>query len=183
MAITQAQTKEGVKVCIPTNKSYLNAGYTIEDFQEAIKKHGYLKPYLLIRSVWHDSASLGYDQNAGHTHPCGGVFRLSDLDLYDAEQANPTPYPLPEETYNKTVLDGFGHEWDAGTFVNATKPAHYNSTAVTALQVIDAWSLNFRLGNTIKYIARAGRKGAALPDLEKSMEYLRLEIERLKATA
>ena len=61
-----------------------------------------------------------------------------------------------------------------------TKPAHYNSTAITALQVIDDWGLDFRLGNTVKYIARHKKKGTELADLRKAAEYLDLAIKRLE---
>ena len=61
-----------------------------------------------------------------------------------------------------------------------TKPAHYNDTAITALQVIDDWGLDFRLGNTVKYIARHKKKGTELADLRKAAEYLDLAIKRLE---
>lgn len=47
--------------------------------------------------------------------------------------------------------------------------------------VIRDWGLNFNLGSALKYIARAGRKGNTVEDLEKAREYLAFEIEALKA--
>lgn len=49
-----------------------------------------------------------------------------------------------------------------------------------AIKVIEAWDLNFNLGNVAKYICRAGKKDAAtlIGDLEKAREYLTFEIER-----
>jgi hypothetical protein len=41
--------------------------------------------------------------------------------------------------------------------------------------------LNFNLGNVIKYISRAGRKGDILKDLYKARQYLDFEIEDLEA--
>jgi hypothetical protein len=63
-------------------------------------------------------------------------------------------------------------------------PPHYGGdTTYEAIKVIDAWGLGFCLGNTVKYIARAGRKDPCqtVQDLEKAAWYLRHEIERLKA--
>lgn len=59
-------------------------------------------------------------------------------------------------------------------------PAHYGGEAnpYEAIKVIEAWGLGFCLGNTVKYIARAGKKdvGAATQDLEKARWYLDREI-------
>ena len=40
--------------------------------------------------------------------------------------------------------------------------------------------MTFNLGNAIKYIWRAGEKGDAVQDLEKSVWYVQREIARLK---
>ena len=44
--------------------------------------------------------------------------------------------------------------------------------------MIEAQGLGFNLGNAVKYVARAGRKGDRLEDLEKARWYLDREIER-----
>lgn len=46
--------------------------------------------------------------------------------------------------------------------------------------VIRDWGLNFNLGNTVKYIARAGRKEDIVQDLKKAKEYLQFEIDYLE---
>ena len=39
-------------------------------------------------------------------------------------------------------------------------PKHYGGdTLYEAIKVIEAWRLGFCLGNTVKYISRAGKKG------------------------
>lgn len=40
-------------------------------------------------------------------------------------------------------------------------PAHYGGAGnpYEAIKVIEAWELGFCLGNTVKYISRAGKKG------------------------
>ena len=60
------------------------------------------------------------------------------------------------------------------------KPKHYNQGKYEAIDVIEDWKLNFNLGNTIKYISRAGHKDDIIQDLKKSLWYLNREIERLE---
>jgi hypothetical protein len=61
-------------------------------------------------------------------------------------------------------------------------PEHYGRSDSTyeAIKVIDAWKLDFCLGNVVKYISRAGKKGSKLEDLKKAQWYLNHEIERLE---
>lgn len=58
-------------------------------------------------------------------------------------------------------------------------PAHYGGAdnPYEAIKVIEAWNLGFNLGNTVKYISRSGKKGAALEDLKKARWYLDREIQ------
>lgn len=60
-------------------------------------------------------------------------------------------------------------------------PQHYGGAENTyeAIKVIEAWELDFHLGNVIKYISRAGKKGQKKEDLEKALWYLKRIIERL----
>ena len=59
-------------------------------------------------------------------------------------------------------------------------PDHYQtSTGLEAIDVIEAFFHdNFHLGNVFKYIARAGRKGDYVEDLQKAAWYLQREIDR-----
>lgn len=61
-------------------------------------------------------------------------------------------------------------------------PAHYGGgdDPYEAIKVIEAWGLGFNLGNVVKYISRAERKGAPVEDLEKASWYLLREIEKRK---
>ena len=61
-------------------------------------------------------------------------------------------------------------------------PSHYGGkdNIYEAIKVIEAQQLGFCLGNTIKYISRAGKKGDAFQDLEKAKFYLDREINKLK---
>lgn len=59
-------------------------------------------------------------------------------------------------------------------------PQHYGgaNNPYEAIKVIEAWDLGFCLGNTVKYISRAGRKtNNRLEDLRKAAWYLNREIE------
>jgi len=60
-------------------------------------------------------------------------------------------------------------------------PAHYGGAdnPYEAIKVIEAWELGFCLGNTVKYIARAGKKDATLQELKKAAWYLQREITNL----
>ena len=51
-----------------------------------------------------------------------------------------------------------------------------------AIKVIEAWELDFHLGNTVKYISRAGKKETdkELQDLNKALWYLQRRIDNLK---
>lgn len=52
------------------------------------------------------------------------------------------------------------------------KPQHYNTTKLQPIDVIEAWDLEYHLGNVVKYIARAPFKGSQIQDLEKARWYL-----------
>ena len=59
-------------------------------------------------------------------------------------------------------------------------PKHYNMGKYEAIDVIEDWNLGFNLGNTIKYISRAGHKDNILQDLKKALWYLDREIKKLE---
>ena len=61
-------------------------------------------------------------------------------------------------------------------------PNHYGGedNPYEAIKVIDAWDLGFSLGNTVKYISRAGKKDKELQDLKKALWYLQHHIETLE---
>jgi hypothetical protein len=62
-------------------------------------------------------------------------------------------------------------------------PHHYGGkdNVYEAIKVIDAWGLDFVLGNAVKYISRAGKKtDDPLEDLEKAKWYICHAIERCK---
>lgn len=63
-------------------------------------------------------------------------------------------------------------------------PKHYGGAdnPYEAIKVIEAWELGFHLGNTVKYISRAGKKDgeAVLDDLDKAAWYLNRMIDNIR---
>ena len=65
------------------------------------------------------------------------------------------------------------------------RPSHYTEgRKFETIEVIEDWGLGFCLGNTVKYISRAGRKlDQILEDLKKARWYLDREIASLERFA
>ena len=62
-------------------------------------------------------------------------------------------------------------------------PAHYGgeNNPYEAIKVIEAWELDFCLGNAVKYISRAGKKTPnAEQDLEKAVWYLQRRLKQIR---
>lgn len=59
-------------------------------------------------------------------------------------------------------------------------PDHYTSGGIETIDFIEAKELPYHLGNVVKYIARAGKKGDALEDLKKARWYLDRYIAMLE---
>ena len=61
-------------------------------------------------------------------------------------------------------------------------PSHYGgeSNVYEAIKIIEAYNLNFSLGNVIKYTLRAGKKINEIEDLKKAKWYLDRHIRNLK---
>lgn len=56
------------------------------------------------------------------------------------------------------------------------QPAHYTDGGIETIDFIEAKKLGYNLGNVVKYISRAGKKGNRLQDLQKAQWYLAREI-------
>lgn len=91
--------------------------------------------------------------------------------------------------YVPSPLRGDGHKEDKEIFrvdssgniktpdlVNS--PLHYQGNGIEVIDIIEAFDLNFSLGNSIKYILRADKKGNKKQDLEKAIWYLNNELKR-----
>jgi hypothetical protein len=57
-------------------------------------------------------------------------------------------------------------------------PDHYMGDGIEVIDVIEGFGLGFNLGNAIKYILRAGKKGDWREDLQKAAWYIEREIAK-----
>lgn len=56
-------------------------------------------------------------------------------------------------------------------------PPHYRAGGIETIDFIEAKDLNYRLGNVVKYVSRAGKKNTdPIEDLKKAAWYLEREI-------
>lgn len=62
-------------------------------------------------------------------------------------------------------------------------PSHYIQGGIETIDVIEAWELDYLLGNCVKYISRAGKKDPSktVEDLKKARWYLDREIAKMEA--
>lgn len=77
-----------------------------------------------------------------------------------------------EET--KAAMDALG----IGTKPDPVNhPPHYRAGGIETIDFIEAKDLNYRLGNVVKYVSRAGKKASdPIEDLKKAAWYLEREI-------
>ena len=58
-------------------------------------------------------------------------------------------------------------------------PPHYKVGGIEVIDFIEAKQLGYNLGNVVKYVSRAGKKGTdTLQDLQKARWYLERAIQR-----
>jgi hypothetical protein len=78
------------------------------------------------------------------------------------------------------ITDYFGAETTHKPTMLIDHPQHYGGeeNPYEAIKVIEAWELDFHLGNVVKYISRAGKKGSKIEDLKKAQWYLNRFIEQ-----
>ncbi len=108
---------------------------------------------------------------------------------YISERGGFVDTKVPPTEQMKMWMEGFYtteiKNWiDSQLKVAVNHPSHYGGdTTYEAIKVIEAWELDFPLGNTVKYISRAGKKDPTkeLEDLEKAAWYLNRKIENLKS--
>lgn len=84
---------------------------------------------------------------------------------------------------DKTTYQEFPTTFSKDSDKSVDHPEHYRPGTYEAINVINAWELNFSLGNAVKYICRAGRKdpNKEIEDLKKAMFYIQSEIDRIEA--
>jgi hypothetical protein len=62
------------------------------------------------------------------------------------------------------------------------RPSHYTDGKIEVIDFIEDKKLGFHLGNSVKYIARAGKKNPdkTIEDLKKAKWYLERKIKNLE---
>ena len=63
---------------------------------------------------------------------------------------------------------------------NINHPPHYKGGKFEVIDIIEDFTLGFNLGNAIKYVLRADKKGRREEDLKKAIWYLEREIKGIK---
>jgi len=83
------------------------------------------------------------------------------------------------EDGSEFVADSFASD-EATVHDAVNHPAHYTShpSGIEVIQITE--HENFCVGNAIKYLLRAGKKGSKIEDLQKAGWYITREIERLE---
>ena len=59
-------------------------------------------------------------------------------------------------------------------------PLHYADTKIEVIDYIEDKRFCYHMGNAVKYISRAGKKGDAITDLRKAIWYLERKIKLLE---
>lgn len=88
-----------------------------------------------------------------------------EKELHACECAWVKTYSGGKPNYTEPIMDA------------VNRPAHYTDGGIETIDFIEAKQLGYNLGNAIKYISRAGKKGNRLQDLEKAQWYLTREID------
>lgn len=134
---------------------------------------------------------LCYDKGIGWTDLNGSLLAFDKETTYFERSKEGTAY---------TCWDGYCLAWGSTDYIskkypiikyecinaksiyNPITPSHYNSTKITTFDVVNDWSLDFYLGNAIKYIQRAGKKdgNSEKQDLLKAIKYIEERISLLE---
>jgi transposase len=84
---------------------------------------------------------------------------------------------ISNEQYAREITELF----DLSKTDPVNHPEHYKVGGIEVIDFIEAKDLNYRLGNVVKYISRAGKKNTdPVKDLEKAAWYLQREIDARK---
>lgn len=129
----------------------------------------------------HKCNSCFYMQHERNRHPCNvceGYNKYVNRNIYIKQPVSFEADTITIKTWDDE--DAFD-EWEKEQYIKQTdsvfSPKHYTAGKYEVIDVIEDWNLNFRLANTIKYIARHKHKGKPLEDLKKALWYLQREID------
>lgn len=107
----------------------------------------------------------------------GNIVRWDDLlavSRESAERLANDPTTGAEVIREKLAANGIGN---GSARLGQVGGEHYRKFKIQPWDVIDEYELSFYAGNALKYLLRAGNKGAVLEDLRKCRHYLDKLIE------
>lgn len=139
--------------------------------------------YAIIRKI--ENAQAGAKRNVKYFRNANNeLFKFLVIDQvwfkYSVKDSNwvfiSADHESPENNLREVTLEDYSKS------NQIENPSHYNHGKFEVIDVIEDWKLGFCLGNTIKYIARAGHKDPSkhLEDLKKASWYLSREISKLE---
>ena len=115
------------------------------------------------------------------------VAYAEDIKLF--EPPKPIKENIMEKYYDDSMrMDDLEKEMDnTKNYEMVDHPQHYRPGTYEAINVIEAWDLNFNLGSAVKYISRCGLKPdssldtimKAAEDLRKAAWYCNREADRI----
>lgn len=107
---------------------------------------------------------------------CGDKFTVSTHEDHCPEcEKVMTP---PEDDKKSKLKQTLQKELDAVQKEDMVNhPPHYTQGKIEVIEFIEDQQFPYHLGNVIKYVSRAGRKGDKLEDLKKAQWYLARYIE------
>lgn len=127
---------------------------------------------------------------------CGGMVEYAPFDWCDDRRQHTEPEPChcgkpvaygydgnPQhhrgmcEDCDTVRCDAYPGACKARDHDPVARPEHYTHSRIEVWDAIEEWGLGYRLGNVIKYVARADRKGNPIQDLRKALAYLTRELD------
>lgn len=114
--------------------------------------------------------------------PALGETRAATLSASGCRVTKPVKFPAEKPGPIDSHVAALVSEYLDPVKDSVNHPSHYTSGGIEVIEAIDAWKLDFALGNAVKYIARAGKKDPAktLEDLKKARWYLDRAISKLE---
>ena len=118
-------------------------------------------------------APYGILCNATHCDDCAGQVEKVENMLNSASKVRAVPriFSEPQQVQELQKSDLVNH------------PPYYTDGGIETIDFIEAKKLNYHIGNAVKYLSRAGKKGSSkveeIQDLDKAIWYIRRRIEQI----
>ena len=107
--------------------------------------------------------------------------RMVDVEINKLPKRDGNQNTFSPEDLECTTLETYKNNIKNNKAEMVNHPNHYQSgNGIEVIDVIEAFNLNFNLGNAIKYCLRCNKKFNMIEDLEKAKWYLEREIRSLK---